>query len=154
MENRNQHLYQQLILDHNKNPCNFKDLKEHTHCSEGYNPLCGDHIWIYMSINKQDEIEEISFQGQGCAICKASASIMTTTLQGKKISFAKDTINQFQHLLKGDKMDDEYNTITHNKRLMVFSEVWKYPSRIKCAALPWYAAASAIKNDNKPISTE
>lgn len=154
MDNKNQALYQQVILDHNKNPRNYKEMKGHTHSSEGYNPLCGDHLWVYMNINSQKEIEDISFQGEGCAICKASASLMTTTIKGKNLSSAKNTINQFQHLLKGDPLSEDSDAVTKSKRLMVFSEIWKYPSRVKCAALAWHAASSAIDKEKEAVSTE
>src|SRR4051812_32408902 len=95
-------LYQQVILEHNKNPRNFKKLENSTHSAEGYNPLCGDHLHVYVKVNDKNIIEDVSFMGDGCAISKASASMMTTTLKGKNVADAHQLFDEFHRLIKGD----------------------------------------------------
>ncbi len=144
-------LYQQTILEHNRNPRNFKKLDDATYAAEGYNPLCGDHLWIYMKVNDQNVIEELSFEGQGCAISKASASMMTTALKGKSIDEARVLFHEFHSLVKGDlKPDTQEN---HLGKLAVFSGIWQYPSRVKCASLSWHTMHGALEKKTT-ISTE
>src|SRR5277367_3147463 len=95
-------LYQQTILEHNRNPRNFRKLEGATHVAEGYNPLCGDHLWVYMNVNGSGIIEDTAFEGSGCAISKASASMMTATLKGKSIAEAQILFEEFHKLVKGD----------------------------------------------------
>src|SRR5438132_1486033 len=103
-------LYQQTILEHNRSPRNFKKLEGATHVAEGYNPLCGDHLWIYMKVNPSNIIEEVSFEGQGCAISKASASMMTSSLKGKTVEQAKVLFDEFHKLVIGKlKPDSDAN---------------------------------------------
>ena len=144
-------LYQQTILEHNRAPRNFKKLEGATHVAEGYNPLCGDHLWIYMKVNAQQVIEELSFEGTGCAISKASASMMTTSLKGKTIEEAKVLFDEFHKLVIGQlKPDTQAN---HLDKLAVFSGIWQYPSRVKCAVLSWHTMNGALEQ-KKSISTE
>lgn len=144
-------LYQQTILEHNRAPRNFKKLKDATHTAEGYNPLCGDHLWIYMKVNSQNIIEEASFEGTGCAISKASASMMTQSLKGKTVADAKILFNQFHKLVIGElKPDSQSNQLG---KLTVFSGIWQYPSRVKCAVLSWHTMNGALEN-KKAVSTE
>ena len=144
-------LYQQTILEHNRSPRNFKKLEGATHVAEGYNPLCGDHLWIYMKVNLQNVIEELSFEGTGCAISKASASMMTTSLKGKTIEEARVLFDEFHKLVIGQlKPDSQPN---HLDKLAVFSGIWQYPSRVKCAILSWHTMNGAIDN-KKAVSTE
>ncbi len=143
-------LYQQVILDHNKNPRNFKEMPGFTHFAEGYNPLCGDHLKVYAKISN-DVIEEVSFVGDGCAISKASASLMTTSLKGKKLAEAKTLFEQFQHLIKGELNPDKDPNVLG--KLAVFSGIWHYPARVKCASLSWHTLKGALDN-MKSISTE
>lgn len=144
-------LYQQTILEHNRSPRNFKKLEGATHVAEGYNPLCGDHLWIYMRVNPQHIIEELSFEGTGCAISKASASMMTSALKGKTVEEAKVIFDEFHKLVIGQlKPDIQPN---HLGKLSVFSGIWQYPSRVKCAVLSWHTMNGALDN-NKTISTE
>ena len=144
-------LYQQTILEHNRNPRNFKKIEGATHAAEGYNPLCGDHLWIYMNVNAQDVIEEVAFEGSGCAISKASASMMTTALKGKTIDEANVLFHEFHNLVIGElKPDTQEN---HLGKLAVFSGIWQYPSRVKCASLSWHTMHGAIAK-TKTVSTE
>lgn len=144
-------LYQQTILEHNRSPRNFKKLEGATHVAEGYNPLCGDHLWIYMKVNAEGVIETVTFEGNGCAISKASASMMTTALKGKTTAEAKVIFDEFHKLVIGQlKPDSQPN---HLDKLTVFSGIWQYPSRVKCAILSWHTMNGAIENQ-KTISTE
>jgi nitrogen fixation NifU-like protein len=144
-------LYQQVILEHNKKPRNFRKLDGATHSAEGYNPLCGDHLTVYLHVNSDNMIEDISFEGDGCAISKASSSMMTAELKGKPIDKAKDLFNQFHKLIIGE-LDPQKDEHTLGK-LAVFSGVWHFPARVKCASLAWHTMNGAIKNE-KTISTE
>jgi len=135
-----QQLYQQVILEHNRTPYNFRRLDDFTHHSEGYNPLCGDHIEVFMRVLEEQTIEKISFTGQSCAICKASASMMSVTLQGQATSAAKSKMQLFQKLLQGENITkDELG------KLLVFATIWRYPARVKCAALPWHTMRGALE---------
>jgi len=151
MDNELRELYQQVILDHNKSPRNFKKLENANHFAEGYNPLCGDRIDIYVILN-DGKIEDISFVGSGCAISKASASLMSTMVKGKTIIEAEKIFEKFHHLITG-KMDEEVNTEEVGK-LAVFAGVREFPSRVKCASLAWHTLISALKEENKTVTTE
>lgn len=142
-------LYQQLILDHNQNPRNFKVLEDATHSLDGHNPLCGDRIKVFLKI-ENDRIAEISFQGSGCAISKASASIMTTILKGKTETEARAIFERFHRLITtGETQDEELG------KLSVLAGVYKFPARVKCAALAWHTAMNSLKGQaDKPVSTE
>ena len=144
-------LYQQVILEHNKKPRNFKRLEPCTHKAEGYNPLCGDHIFVYLNLNSNGVIEEVAFEGDGCAICKASASMMTAALVGKTINEAQKLFEEFRDLVmkKIDPNADEH----HLGKLKVFSGIWKYPSRVKCAILAWHTMSGALDKQNV-VTTE
>ena len=140
-------LYQEVILEHNKKPRNFKILDPCTHQAHGYNPLCGDDYTVYIIVNG-DTIEDIAFQGSGCAISKASASMMTSRLKGKSTDDAEKLIAAFREMMTGQ--DVEKDRIGH---LKVFEGVSKLPSRIKCAVLPWHALHAAL-NGSQDTSTE
>ena len=135
-------LYQSLILDHSRHPHNFKVLDSANHTADGYNPLCGDQITLYMNV-ENDVIKDISFQGQGCAISKASTSIMTTMLKGKTISEAQSIFDKFQHMIKTGEYD-----IDQMGKLAVLAGVYKYPVRVKCAILPWHTAINSLESDD------
>jgi nitrogen fixation NifU-like protein len=135
-------IYQQMILEHNKKPRNFRKIEAPTHQAEGFNPLCGDHFNVYLQINKEGTIEDVSFEGSGCAISKASASMMTTHLKGKASQSALEDLETFLALLKGK----EPSNLESLGKLQVFSGIWKYPSRVKCASLAWHAIKNAINN--------
>ena len=139
-------LYQQVILDHNKNPKNFLKLEKANHTAEGYNPLCGDRVNVYLQV-EDDVIKDISFQGSGCAISKASASVMTTEIKGKTVAEAKEIFNTFQALVTNNEVEiDEFS------KLAVFSGVRDYPVRIKCAVLAWHALHSALTESDEPVA--
>jgi nitrogen fixation NifU-like protein len=143
-------LYQQVILEHNKKPRNFGKLEGSTHQSEGYNPLCGDHIWVYLKL-ENGLIADIKFEGQGCAICKASSSLMTTSVKGKTIEEAKHLFSEFHSMVKGELHPDrDPNSLG---KLAMFSNIWQYPSRVKCAALAWHAMRGALDREST-VSTE
>ena len=147
----NQQLYQAMILEHNKKPRNFGALSEATHKAEGFNPLCGDHFWVYMTVDDNGVIQQVQFDGQGCAISKASASMMTEALTGQKIERAEVLFTKFQQLVKGEIKEPE--EIKELGRLKIFSGIWQYPSRVKCAALAWHAMHGALDHKNQ-VSTE
>ena len=144
-------LYQQLILDHNKSPRNFRELHDASHAAEGYNPLCGDHLHLYVKL-ENDRVEDISFQGTGCAISKASASMMTSLVKGKTLEEAKALFQEFHGMVTGclDAPVDE----DHLGKLMVFSGVGEYPARVKCATLAWHTLQAALAENERPVSTE
>ena len=144
-------LYQQVILDHNKNPRNYGELKPCTHFAEGYNPLCGDRFNIFANLDGEI-IRDISFSGSGCAISKSSASIMTSLLKGKTTLEAEELFEQFQHLVTSElsEIQDEEKL----GKLAVFAGVREFPSRIKCASLAWHTMKAAIGKDIKSVSTE
>jgi len=144
-------LYLQVILEHNKKPRNFKKLDNSTHSAEGYNPLCGDHLMVYLHVDAKNIIEDISFEGDGCAISKASSSMMTTALKGKTVEDAKSLFKQFHQLVIGE-LNPEKDEHTLGK-LAIFSGIWHFPARVKCASLPWHTMNGAIDRQ-KSITTE
>lgn len=146
-------LYQQLILEHNRKPRNFGKPEKWTHKAEGFNPLCGDHIWVYLVYDKKKSvIQKVNFHGTSCAICKASASIMTNMLIGLSEKEAAKLFHEFHDMLNS-KLDPSKEKNKLGK-LTVFSTIWKYPLRIKCASLAWHTFRGALKNTSEPISTE
>ena len=151
MTSHSDELYQQIILEHNKKPRNFKKLEPCSHEAEGYNPLCGDHLFVYLTVDPAGLIEEVCFQGDGCAISKASGSLMTTALKGKTIPEAQALFEEFHKLLTR-QLDPEKDHHDLGK-LTVFSGIWKYPSRVKCAILAWRTMKGALENA-KVVSTE
>ncbi len=144
-------LYQQTIIEHHKKPRNFGKLEHYTHYAEGYNPLCGDHLHVYLNVDENQVIQDISFESDGCAISRSSASLMTENLKGKDIHTAKQLFEEFHNMLlkKMDPAKDPH----HLGKLSIFSGIWQYPSRVKCASLSWHAMSGAL--EKKPsISTE
>lgn len=136
-----QQLYQEVILDHNKKPRNFGAVEDANRKAEGHNPLCGDHIVLTLRV--QDErIDAIAFQGEGCAICKASASMMTTTVKGKTVPEAEQLVQEFRNMATG-KLDTQ-GAPHHLGRLSVFAGIKDLPSRVKCAILPWHTLNAAF----------
>ena len=144
-------LYQQVILDHNKSPRNFKKLENANHDAEGYNPLCGDKVHIYLNV-VDGVVKDISFTGSGCAISKASASLMSTIVKGKTKEETKIIFEKFHDLVTGKLTGDA--EIEELGKLAVFAGVRDFPSRVKCASLAWHTMLSAITNEEKIISTE
>jgi nitrogen fixation NifU-like protein len=143
-------LYQEVILDHNKKPRNWGALADATHKSEGLNPLCGDHIFVALKLNAAT-IEAIQFEGESCAICKASASMMTGAVKGKSRDDAEQMVNEFRDMATG-KLDTDASP-HHLGRLTVFSGVRDLPTRVKCAILPWHTLHAAL-NAQTVTSTE
>ncbi|MFK7872235.1 MAG: Fe-S cluster assembly sulfur transfer protein SufU [Oligoflexales bacterium] len=142
-------LYQQVILEHNRRPKNFCRLENPDYSSEGYNPLCGDHLWVDLDVDDAGIVTRCAFDGTGCAICKASASIMTCELTGKTVAEVREIFENFQLLLKG-----ETNHGNLSKKLLVFSSVSRYPSRVKCAGLAWHTVKGALEKSKEPAKTE
>ena len=143
-------LYQQMIMDHNKKPRNYHAL-EGAHKIEGFNPLCGDHLFVYLKM-KDDRIEDISFDGTGCAISKAAASMMTGALKGKTREEAKALFAEVRKMLSrkvGDPVDE-----SKLGKLAVFAGVCEYPVRVKCASLAWHAMMEGIEPTGKQVTTE
>ncbi len=143
-------LYQQVILEHNKKPRNFHKIELATHDAEGYNPLCGDHLSVYLHVTG-DIIEDVSFEGEGCAISKASASMMTEALKGKNVEEAKELFRQFHQLVIGELNPEKDAHILG--KLAIFSGIWHFPSRVKCASLCWHTMNGALEN-KESITTE
>ena len=149
--NPQRELYQQVILEHNKNPRNYGPFPEATHTAEGYNPLCGDHLKIFLHVSQENTIDRVSFEGDGCAISRASASMMTAAVKGKTISQTLTLFEEFQNLLMG-KLDPASQP-HHLGKLTIFSGIWQYPSRVKCAILSWHALKGALERQTS-VSTE
>ena len=143
-------LYQEVILDHSKKPRNFRILDGHPHKAEGFNALCGDRFTVYVDLDG-DVIKEVTFQGAGCAISKASASMMTASLKGKKLSEAKEILGRFYDLVTGK--DDPAHPVSLGK-LEVFAGVCEFPARVKCATLAWHTLGAALEGKDDPVSTE
>ena len=144
-------LYQEMILDHNRRPHNFHAMEEATHRAEGYNPLCGDKVTIYLKI-QDDLVVDVSFEGAGCAISTASASLLTETLKGMTVAQAEALFEKFHQMLTRDSslpIDEE-----EMGKLVVFAGVSEYPTRVKCATLAWHTLLAALKNEQQPVSTE
>lgn len=141
-------LYQQMILEHNKKPRNFGKHPDPTHQAEGFNPLCGDHYTVYIRV-EEGVVKSVFFEGAGCAISKASASMMTGALQGKTAEEARAMFEDFHGLLTG-KNETASERLG---KLKIFSGIWKYPSRVKCASLSWHAMKSALVG-GQTVSTE
>lgn len=141
-------LYREVILDHSRSPRNFRRLDPADRTAEGTNPLCGDNLTLFLRLDG-DRIREISFLGSGCAISKASASIMTEALQGRTTAEAQSLFDLVHQMLTTGQ-----NTTDSLGKLAVFAGVHRFPARVKCAILPWHAALAALKGQTQPVSTE
>ena len=137
-------LYQEVILDHNKRPRNFGKLAKHDHSAHGKNPLCGDDYFLYLSVDGSGNIEKVGFEGSGCAISKASASMMTTYIKGKQIREAQQIKDAFLELLTEEIASDPAKEKIG--RMIIFEGVKEFPVRVKCATLIWHALADALKD--------
>jgi len=140
-------LYQEVILDHNRRPRNFHSLAGASHTAEGYNPLCGDRLTLYLKLSNQ-VISDIAFEGAGCAISKASASILTDTLKGKTRAEVKALFDKVHDMVTSGNSADGVG------KLAVFAGVHKFPARVKCAILPWHAVVAAVEGRQEPVTTE
>ena len=145
-------LYQEVILDHNKSPRNFREMADANRRSEGYNPLCGDHVTVYVNL-ADGVIRDISFKGAGCAISKASASMMTTELKGKSEAEAEEVFDSVHKMLTGEMGVDE-SDFERLGKLKILSGVSKFPARVKCASLAWHTVNAALKGTGEVASTE
>jgi nitrogen fixation NifU-like protein len=145
-------LYQEVILEHSKTPRNYRQLASANRKAEGFNPLCGDHFTVYLDV-EGDAIRDITFQGSGCAISKASASMMTQSLKGKTTADAEKLFNEFHKLVTGEAKKN--GDAKEMGKLAVFSGVSQYPARVKCATLAWHALHAALAGQQQdPVSTE
>ena len=148
-------LYQEIILDHGKNPRNLRRTENFNKDAKGHNPLCGDKVHVYLKLNENKKVEDISFEGQGCAISMASASIMTDLVKGKEEHEVKEIVSDFLDMIK--EKDELSNNILHKDdktKLMCLSGVKQYPMRVKCATLSWHTLTSAINNSQEEINNE
>jgi len=144
-------LYQEVILDHNRQPRNFGEIPDANGKAEGFNPLCGDKVTVYIKTNG-DRIEEVTFKGTGCAISTASASLMTEALKGKTVEEAKEIFKKFHDMVTGrDESVREEEELDH---LFVFNRLSEYPVRVKCATLVWHAFLAALEDKEKRVTTE
>jgi nitrogen fixation NifU-like protein len=147
-------LYQEVILDHQKHPRNFRVLAEATRRQEGYNPLCGDRLTLYIKLNN-NRIEDIAFQGSGCAISMASASVMTEAVKGKTVEEAEALFHAFHEIVTGQESPEAASAARPPLgKLAVFSGVREFPVRVKCATLPWHTLHAALQGRQETVSTE
>ena len=148
-------LYQEIILDHGKNPRNLRKTDNFNKDAKGYNPLCGDKVQVYLKLNENKKVEDISFEGQGCAISMASASIMTDLVKGKEENEVKEIVSDFLKMIK-EKDEIKTNLLKDDEKtkLMCLSGVKQYPMRVKCATLSWHTLTSAIDRSQNEINTE
>ena len=143
-------LYQEIILEHNRKPRNFREMPDANRTVEGRNPLCGDALKLWMKLDG-DQIADVSFLGQGCAISKASASIMTSAVKGKSRAEAEHLFEQFHELVTGKLAESDQKSLGS---LRAFSGVARFPLRVKCASLAWHAMRSALAGDAEEVSTD
>ena len=148
-------LYQEIILEHGKNPRNLRKTENFNKDAKGNNPLCGDNVHVYLKLNNQRKVEDISFEGSGCAISMASASIMTDLIKGKSDNEAKEIIDDFLGMIKENpELKSTILAEDDKTKLMCLSGVKQYPMRVKCATLSWHTLISAMEDDVKQVSTE
>ena len=148
-------LYQDIILEHGKSPRNLGKCKGYSHDAKGYNPLCGDKVHVYLKLDNKKKVDTLTFEGDGCAISLASASIMTELVKGKSFNEAKEIMNAFLNMIKNaseiqsNHLDEDQKT-----KLMSLSGVKEFPMRVKCATLSWHTLASAMEGKKEEINTE
>ena len=148
-------LYQDIILEHGKNPRNLGKCKGYSHEAKGYNPLCGDKVHIYLKIDNKNKVENLTFEGDGCAISLASASIMTELVKGKSFEETKEIMNAFLKMIKNTS-EIQTNHLDENQKtkLMSLSGVKQFPMRVKCATLSWHTLVSAMEGKKREVNTE
>ena len=148
-------LYQEIILDHGKNPRNLGKFDNYNKDAKGNNPLCGDNVHVYLRLNENKKVEDIAFEGHGCAISMASASIMTDMVRGKEEKEVKEIVTDFLEMIK-EKESLETNILKDDEKtkLMSLSGVKQYPMRVKCATLSWHTLTSALDNSDQIVKTE
>ena len=148
-------LYQEIILDHGKNPRNLRKTENFNKDAKGHNPLCGDKVHIFLKLNDNKKLEDISFEGQGCAISMASASIMTDLLKGKEEKEVKEIIHDFLGMIKEkNSLENKILKDDDKTKLMSLSGVKQFPMRVKCATLPWHTLVSAMTDKPGEVNTE
>tara|TARA_Y100000590_G_scaffold444862_1_gene576177 strand:- start:646 stop:1116 length:471 start_codon:yes stop_codon:yes gene_type:complete len=148
-------LYQDIILEHGKSPRNLGKCKGYNHDAKGYNPLCGDKVHVYLKSDGKKKVESLTFEGEGCAISLASASIMTELVKGKSFNEAKDIMGSFLNMIKDDsKIKFNYLDEDQITKLMSLSGVKQFPMRVKCATLSWHTLISALEGNKEEINTE
>ncbi|HEV7643498.1 MAG TPA: SUF system NifU family Fe-S cluster assembly protein [Pyrinomonadaceae bacterium] len=143
-------LYQEVILDHNKNPRNYREIENPDKMAEGNNPLCGDQLKVFLEMT-DDKVADVAFLGSGCAISKASASMMTQAVKGKTREEAEILFDEFHRMVRGELDEDAEDN--HLGKLKIFAGVREFPARVKCASLSWHTMKAALDNENL-ISTE
>jgi len=144
-------LYQQVILDHNKSPRNFRTMPDATRSVEGYNPLCGDHYTVHVKL-EGDRIADVSFEGAGCAISKASASVMSAMVKSHTVAEAEELFQDFHRLVIGELTGEE--TMEKLGKLAAFAGVSEFPARVKCASLAWHTLHTALSTEAHSVTTE
>ena len=148
-------LYQDIILEHGKSPRNFGICNGHNHEAKGYNPLCGDQVQVYLKLNNEKNVEEVTFEGSGCAISIASTSIMTELVKGKSLETAKKIVNEFLSMVKtGSEIKTKDLNEDQKTKIMPLSGVKQYPMRVKCATLSWHTLVSALDGKKVDVNTE
>jgi len=148
-------LYQDIILEHGKSPRNFGKCLGYNHNAKGHNPLCGDQVHVYLKLNKEKMVEELTFEGSGCAISIASTSIMTELVKGKSFLTAKKIVDEFLNMIRtGSKIETKYLDEDQKIKIMSLSGVKQYPMRVKCATLSWHTLISAMDSNNNDVNTE
>ena len=148
-------LYQDIILEHGKSPRNFGKCAGHNHEAKGHNPLCGDQVQVYLKLNNKQKVEDLTFEGSGCAISIASTSIMTELVKGKSFNSAKIIVDEFLNMIKsGSKIKANDLTEDQKIKIMSLSGVKQYPMRVKCATLSWHTLISAMQGEKKDVNTE
>ena len=148
-------LYQDIILEHGKSPRNFGKCEGHSHEAKGHNPLCGDQVQVYLKINNDKKVEELTFEGSGCAISIASTSIMTELVKGKSFDKAKSIVDEFLNMIKSGS-EIKTNDLNEDQKttIMSISGVKQYPMRVKCATLSWHTLVTAMSGKKKEVNTE
>ena len=148
-------LYQDIILEHGKSPRNLGKCEGYSHEAKGYNPLCGDKVHVYLKLDSGKKVESLTFEGEGCAISLASASIMTELVKGKSFEEAKEIMDAFINMIKNtSKIESNHLDEDQKTKLMSLSGVKQFPMRVKCATLSWHTLNSAIKEKKEEVNTE
>jgi len=148
-------LYQEIILEHGKNPRNLGKCEGYSHEAKGYNPLCGDKVHVYIKLNSEKKVEGLTFEGEGCAISLASASIMTELVKGKSFDEAMDIMNAFLNMIKNtSEIQSKHLDEDQKTKLMSLSGVKQFPMRVKCATLSWHTLVSALEKKKEEVNTE
>ena len=148
-------LYQDIILEHGKSPRNFGKCEKYTHEAKGHNPLCGDQVHVYLKLNNEKNVDNVTFEGTGCAISIASTSIMTELVKGKSLEAAKKIVIDFLNMIKNTQQIKSNDLDEDQKiKIMSLSGVKQYPMRVKCATLAWHTLTSAINGKKEEVNTE